>query len=113
MLHDGGAPPFPDPVRFDHQLATAAANALRDAVTQIRDAMSTDVPLGRTALVNWRGPFADRFRATFDDQQQRAVPRLVDDLLAWAKRIDDASAAATTLQAQHDRANQRWREENP
>jgi hypothetical protein len=113
MPHDGSGPPFPDPVRFDHQLAGAAASALRDAVAQLRQVMSADVPLGDTALVTWKGPYADRFRTTFDEQRQRSVPRLIDDMLTWAKRIDDASASATELQRQHDQANRRWHEANP
>lgn len=110
---DDAGPPYPDPVQFDHQLASAAANALRDAVAQLRQAMSIDVPLGRTALANWRGPYADQFGTTFDDQQRRTVPQLIDDLLTWAKRIDDAGAAATALQTRHDQANRRWHEAHP
>jgi hypothetical protein len=110
-VHDDAGPPYPDPVQFDHRLADAAAEALRDAVGQLRQAMSADVPLGNTALASWKGAHAEQFRATFGEQQRRTVPQLIDDLLTWAKRIDDASAAATALQAQHDRANQRWRDE--
>lgn len=113
MPHDGSGPPFPDPVRFDHHLAEATASALLDAVAQLRQVMSADVPLGDTALITWKGPYADRFRTMFDQQRQRTVPRLIDDMLIWAKRIADASAAATELQRQHDQGNRRWHEANP
>ncbi|HXM57772.1 MAG TPA: hypothetical protein VOB72_20410 [Candidatus Dormibacteraeota bacterium] len=97
-------------MRFDHQLASAAANALRDAARQLQQVMSIDVPLGDRALAHWTGPHADQFRTLLGDQRKRTAPQLIDDLLNWARRIDSAGDAATALQAQHDRANQRWRD---
>jgi hypothetical protein len=100
-------------VQFDQQLAADAVDALRSAVRLLQHTMSVDVPLGNQALLNWKGPHADRFRSTFQAWQKTNVPQLIDTYNRWITIIENAGHTAASMQAAHDRANHAWQQSQP
>lgn len=103
--------PFPDPIRFDHGKADAAVAALNDVIGKLQNQKADRHAKATAMRVNWKGPYA----VQFDGELTRMVNGandLVSQLQSLVSRITTASTNATNDQAAHDRANQKWEEEN-
>lgn len=101
-------PPYPEPVRFDAQLATDALNALNSAIAQLSAHTSTDLHNASLALDGWTGHHADSFSNVDLPWIRREASRILDGMMVLASRLGAAGPAAQGLQHQHDLANQRW-----
>jgi uncharacterized protein YukE len=108
LVVQGGGPPYPNPVAFNHAAADAAVAALQRAARQLQQVWP-DVSKGAIqAQANWKGNYADRFRSQFKNWQSSTVPQLINQLLHWASVIAASGTAAADLQRQQDLANQAW-----
>lgn len=103
--------PYPDPIRFDHGKADAAVAALNTVIAKLQSQKGDRHARGTALRVSWKGPYA----VQFDGELTRMVGGandLIGQLQSLVTLITNASTNAANDQAAHDRANQKWEEEN-
>lgn len=105
-----GGPPFPTPVQFDAAAAEAVLTSLKSAIATVRTRTASDQRNAAKAEDGWNGMCADQFATEELPWMGREAGRLVAGMLGLQSQISHAIEAAHNLQAQQDRANQRWSE---
>lgn len=109
-MSDG--PPYPNPVRFDHGKADAVVAQANQLIGKLQQQTTDRVARARAMRQNWKGPYADQFDGEIARIQSEAS-RMIGDLQNLVRTVTNASASATRVQQQHDRANADWWSQQP
>lgn len=109
-MSDG--PPFPDPVRFDHGRADAVVARANDLIRKLQQQTADRSTRAKAMRQNWKGPYAGQFDGEVARMQTEAG-RMIGDLQTLVRTVTNASATATSIQKQHDRANADWWAQQP
>lgn len=100
----------PADVRFDHDAARTALDAIRDAIGRVEDELAQTAMAVALARRTWRG----RRRDQFDDRwshREAELRRLLDGLTALQWEVATAVEHARSEQHRRDRLQAHWRRE--